>query len=126
MPGTELIIEPAVNGEARVAEQATVKLRITIGRSGQSAQTIISVKGRALITRADSFTEDLGKGATLDGKLLHATTVITDVSAAHNDVSYRVELLADEKVIFYTDRARTLATHGGGLQVTSYISILTL
>ncbi|HRH37559.1 MAG TPA: hypothetical protein PK760_04405 [Flavobacteriales bacterium] len=126
MPVQEIIYEPAIAGEARVSDTAKVQVRVTIGRNGQAAQSIVSVKGKAPINCADSFTQDMGTGLELESKQLHVTTVISDVSAAHNDVSFKIEVLADGQVVFYSERARTLAVHGGGMQVTSYINMLTL
>lgn len=120
----EIITEADINGEAHVPDKTPLQLRITIGGNGQAAKSAISWHGRETFTKSDSFTEDIGGSRDLDGVQVHVTTLVTDVSTQHNDVSIKVELLAGGNVVFGDGRSLTLAQHGGGMQVTSFISIL--
>lgn len=118
--------EPPVHDLVRIPRRkAKVELRITVGRKGQSGRTEVHLGGSPLGNFPDSFTQALGTGRDVDGLLLHTHTLISDLDTSHNDVSWRIEILADGAVVYFQDRARSLPTHGDSVVYQAFLTFLT-
>ena len=124
-----VVFEPAIHGEARIpGRKIEVKLRITTGPSGQTGSTTYTLAGSQAVTRKDSFSDLLGKGNEVDGKLLHCTTLISDIAPDHDEVRYKIEVLAgpDEKVVWFQERKRSVPAAGDQVNYTAYVSMITV
>ena len=118
--------EPPVHDMVRIPKRkAKVELRITVGRKGQSGRTEVYLGGSPLGNFPDSFTAPLGTGREVDGLLLHTHTLISDLDTSHNDVSWKIEILADGSVVYFQDRARSLPTHGDAVVYQAFLTFLT-
>lgn len=101
-----------------------VKLEITIGKAGEEGVTAVTLGRNNLGDHPNTFTIDLGVAQDIDGMLLHTTTTIQDLAPDHNDLSYKVKLSAGKEFL-YEKRERTVPSHGDGISIMAFITIIT-
>ena len=118
--------EPPILGQAKFHSRTdSLSLRATVGKYGQTGRSSVWLDTSNLGDHPDSFGPiDLGLGKGVNGKQLRVTTVITDISTAHNNIYFKLEVLQGTTVVYFEERSKTVPSEGDSVQFDSFITLL--